>query len=123
MRKAYVMMIGGTLVIAVVLGGIGTMVSPSRPVSPVSAKDAATASSGSASQQAAALEAAEAEARENPPPPAIGTVADDASVPDQPVATSSYQGTAPTPSLQFGGSQSDSAAADTPPPEPVVVEE
>lgn len=122
MRNAYASMIGGTLLLAAALGGIGMLVLPLKPVSPVSAKDAATASSGTASEQAAALEAAEQEARDNPPPPAAeGIVQAEPSADETPAAPSGYQGTAPVPAVQFEDT-TQSADPDAP-AQPVASEE
>ncbi len=123
MRKAYVTMIGGTLLIAALLAGVGTLVVPRGPVSPVSAKDAATASSGTASEQAAALEAAEQEARENPPPPSASIALESSPQQAQPAnsAPSGYQGSAPTPTIQFSEPVID--PGDSPPAEPATAEE
>jgi uncharacterized iron-regulated membrane protein len=104
MRKEYVMLIGGTLLVAVALAGAGAMIAPEVTATSVAPLAAATASGGSASEQAAALEAAEAErASQPPPPPSPQMVEEQQPQPAAPVA-SSYQGNAPLPSIQFGGS-------------------
>lgn len=123
MRNAYVTMIGGTLLLAALLASVGTLIAPRGPISPVSAEDAATASSGSASEQAAALEAAEQEARENPSPPSASIALEAAPQPSQSTNStpSGYQGSAPTPTIQFSDQSVDPSEA--PPAEPATGEE
>jgi uncharacterized iron-regulated membrane protein len=106
MRKEYVMLIGGTLLVAVALAGAGAMIAPEVTATSVATVAAATASGGSASEQAAALEAAEAERASQPPPPPSPQMVEEQQPPPQPAApvASSYQGNAPLPSIQFGGS-------------------
>lgn len=123
MRSAYVTMIGGTLLVAALLAGAGMLFAPHRSVSPVSARDAEMATSGSASEQAAALEAAEQEARENPPPPSASVVMEQAPQPSQATssAPSGYQGSAPTPTIQFSDPQTETS--ENPPTQPATGEE